>query len=89
LIEKPFAPAQVLTAVAAVERWKHPWRISVGGDCSLGNRERRKGMLPERTRRSRMAITRAVYDPPISSLRYLVAVFHPDGPVPKTAGRST
>jgi hypothetical protein len=28
-----------------------------------------------------MAITRAVYDPPISSLPYLVAVFHPDGTV--------
>jgi hypothetical protein len=28
-----------------------------------------------------MAITRAVYDPPLSSLPYLVAVFHPDGTV--------
>ena len=26
-----------------------------------------------------MPITRAVYDPPLSSLPYLVAVFHPDG----------
>ena len=28
-----------------------------------------------------MAITHAVYDPPVSSLPYLVAVFHPGGAV--------